>query len=109
MSGFEPGPITSMWWWPLPAEGELVPDHGPTELSGFVADVTFEDSEFRRAYLDQWVAPDPGETGLCGNCERCTWNPGPDCGNADDPHCPDCGHCLYRHNPNVPGRRTDLG
>ncbi len=33
----------------------------------------------------------------CSSCERCTWNPGPDCGQADDPHCPACGHCAYRH------------
>lgn len=34
---------------------------------------------------------------LCDNCERCTWNPGPDCGRADHEHCDKCGHCLGRH------------
>ncbi|MDN3356064.1 hypothetical protein [Actinomadura sp. DC4] len=33
----------------------------------------------------------------CFNCERCTWNPGSDCGRADHPHCPVCGHCDGRH------------
>lgn len=33
----------------------------------------------------------------CPSCERCTWNPGPDCGKPDHPHCPICGHCTYRH------------
>jgi hypothetical protein len=29
----------------------------------------------------------------CGSCERCTWNPGPDCGRSEHPRCPRCGHC----------------
>lgn len=33
----------------------------------------------------------------CEACERCTWNPGPDCGRADHAHCPRCGHCQGRH------------
>jgi len=33
----------------------------------------------------------------CEDCERCTWNPGPDCGKQDHPHCPSCGHCEGRH------------
>ena len=33
----------------------------------------------------------------CTTCERCTWNQGPDCGKADHPHCPTCGHCDMRH------------
>lgn len=36
-------------------------------------------------------------THLCTDCERCTWNPGPDCGKTDHPHCTVCGHCQYRH------------
>lgn len=36
----------------------------------------------------------------CWNCERCTWNPGPDCGRADHPHCATCGHCNGRHDHN---------
>lgn len=35
--------------------------------------------------------------GTCAPCERCTWNPGPDCGRVDHPHCPTCGHCQGRH------------
>jgi hypothetical protein len=34
---------------------------------------------------------------VCDDCERCTWNPGPDCGKADHAHCPTCGHCEGRH------------
>jgi hypothetical protein len=33
----------------------------------------------------------------CVRCERCTWNPGPDCGKAEHPHCETCGHCDGRH------------
>lgn len=33
----------------------------------------------------------------CPDCERCTWNPGPDCRIPDHPHCFICGHCQYRH------------
>ena len=36
----------------------------------------------------------------CTNCERCTWNPGPDCERPDHPHCEACGHCRYRHYEN---------
>lgn len=36
----------------------------------------------------------------CSNCERCTWNKGPDCGLAEHPHCERCGHCLGRHYSN---------
>lgn len=32
----------------------------------------------------------------CETCERCTWNPGPDCATGH-PHCAACGHCFYRH------------
>ena len=40
---------------------------------------------------------------VCQDCERCTWNPGPDCGKAEHPHCPACGHCEGRHRqPPVP-------
>jgi hypothetical protein len=39
----------------------------------------------------------PAFVEVCRNCERCTWNPGPDCGRADHPHCEACGHCLGRH------------
>jgi hypothetical protein len=28
-----------MWWWPGPAEGELVPDHPPVELTDCIIDV----------------------------------------------------------------------
>ena len=35
----------------------------------------------------------------CENCERCTWNPGPDCGIAEHRHCEKCGHCEGRHVP----------
>lgn len=33
----------------------------------------------------------------CRNCERCTWNPGPDCGVVEHGHCERCGHCRRRH------------
>ncbi len=33
----------------------------------------------------------------CHACERCTWNPGPDCGVPEHPVCPSCGHCMGRH------------
>jgi hypothetical protein len=33
----------------------------------------------------------------CKNCERCTWNKGPDCGIAAHPHCDKCSHCMGRH------------
>lgn len=33
----------------------------------------------------------------CETCERCSWNPGPDCGRPDHPHCSLCGHCEGRH------------
>lgn len=33
----------------------------------------------------------------CVDCERCTWNPGPDCGLPEHRHCNVCGHCLGRH------------
>lgn len=33
----------------------------------------------------------------CADCERCTWNPGPDCDLPEHPHCPVCGHCSGRH------------
>lgn len=39
----------------------------------------------------------PKGSPVCPNCERCTWNPGPDCGIAEHPHCPRCGHCCGRH------------
>lgn len=39
----------------------------------------------------------PDGAKLCASCERCTWNPGPDCGKQDHKHCPTCGHCQYRH------------
>jgi len=35
--------------------------------------------------------------GICIDCERCTWNPGPDCGVHDHLHCKICGHCIGRH------------
>ena len=38
----------------------------------------------------------------CSTCERCTWNPGPDCGEIDHPHCPRCSHCQGRHESNEP-------
>ena len=41
------------------------------------------------------------DDGPCANCERCTWNKGPDCGVAEHPHCPTCGHCRGRHNSPV--------
>lgn len=43
---------------------------------------------------------------VCDDCERCTWNPGPDCGKTEHPHCEVCGHCQYRHEDqdNVPER-----
>jgi hypothetical protein len=33
----------------------------------------------------------------CKDCERCQWDPDRDCGNAEHPHCPGCGHCCGRH------------
>jgi hypothetical protein len=42
--------------------------------------------------------PPSGQTARpCDDCERCTWNPGPDCEKRDHPHCLRCGHCLGRH------------
>lgn len=38
----------------------------------------------------------------CSSCERCTWNPGPDCGKRDHPHCQICDHCAYRHEDQDP-------
>ncbi|SET50006.1 hypothetical protein [Nonomuraea wenchangensis] len=54
--------------------------------------------EFVRAHLHDLV-PARLRTlnATCDSCERCTWNPGPDCGKGDHPHCPRCGHCTYRH------------
>lgn len=34
---------------------------------------------------------------VCVTCERCTWNPGPDCRRPEHEHCPFCGHCMGRH------------
>lgn len=73
-----------VWWFPAPREGEIVPDYPPVELTGDV--IRHEGFTFYEA------AP-----ATCANCERCTWNPGPDCGRAEHPHCPTCGHCEYRH------------
>lgn len=42
---------------------------------------------------DAWYQPRE----RCDSCERCTWNPGPNCVQADHPACPTCGHCRYRH------------
>ncbi len=39
---------------------------------------------------------------ICENCERCTWNPGPDCGIKEHLHCPICGHCEGRHSADGP-------
>ena len=53
---------------------------------------------------DEWlevgylVSPDV-LVDTCPNCERCTWNPGPDCGRREHPHCEKCGHCIGRHTP----------
>jgi hypothetical protein len=33
----------------------------------------------------------------CYDCERYRFDPDSDCGKADHPHCPTCGHCQYRH------------
>ena len=76
------GGQAQVWIWSTPREGEIVPDYPPMELTGYVADV-------------EVTADD--EDGPCGYCERCTWNPGPDCGKAEHPHCPTCGHCEGRH------------
>lgn len=46
--------------------------------------------------------------GTCANCERCTWNPGPDCGVKDHPHCPTCGHCEGRHYPLTYGEAIQI-
>jgi len=35
----------------------------------------------------------------CLNCERCTWNPGPDCRLQEHAHCERCLHCIGRHDP----------
>ncbi|WP_157253181.1 DUF2283 domain-containing protein [Nonomuraea typhae] len=43
------------------------------------------------------IARWPDASRLCDSCERCTRNPGADCGKSDHPHCPRCGHCTYRH------------
>lgn len=51
--------------------------------------------------------PDPQ---ACANCERCTWNPGPDCGKPEHPHCDTCGHCEGRHvrkGKRAPDQRKD--
>lgn len=50
-------------------------------------------------FYDVWYQPREGSLGehACGNCERCTWNPGADCGKPDHPHCQRCGHCNGRH------------
>ena len=56
--------------------------------------------ERRYCAICRHTATDEGDDepdGPCANCERCTWNPGPDCGKADHPHCPTCGHCMGRH------------
>lgn len=34
---------------------------------------------------------------VCADCERCTWNIGPDCRVDAHPHCVRCGHCQGRH------------
>jgi hypothetical protein len=41
--------------------------------------------------------PHPNRHRRCRNCERCSWNPGSDCGRIEHPHCPHCGHCRARH------------
>jgi hypothetical protein len=55
------------------------------------------------AYWDEatgaWTTPPIGaaQLAICPNCERCTWNPGPDCGRAEHAHCERCEHCIGRH------------
>lgn len=97
----------SAWWWLLPREGEVVPDYPPVELTGLVGDVQIEHdpadlpswAERLATTTDEpltmWIGDPPD--GPCTHCERCTWNPGPDCGKAEHPHCPTCGHCEGRH------------
>lgn len=112
-----------VWWFPAPREGEIVPDYPPVDLTGDVEihhgplvfkdeanTLADEDVEQVGARLRQpmpsltLVTFDPdavrslaAKLSACRNCERCTWNPGPDCGRAEHPHCPTCGHCEYRH------------
>lgn len=35
---------TSVWIWPTPAEGQLVPDFPPTDLTPYIADIQVEQS-----------------------------------------------------------------
>lgn len=108
-----------VWWWPLPPEGQTVPGHPPVELTGNIGQkgitipVPLDDDGVYGGVVDlqPWAERlatakyDPPPTvsigdpadGPCSQCERCTWNPGPDCGKQEHPHCPDCGHCGYRH------------
>jgi hypothetical protein len=50
-------------------------------------------------YLWDHLMADLIQLAPCQNCERCTWNAGPDCGKPDHAHCERCGHCIGRHVP----------
>lgn len=79
------GGSVRVWWYPAPRAGEVVPDYPPVELTASVEPAELGDAD------------DGEEEGPCAGCEWCTWNPGPDCGRPEHPHCPTCGHCEGRH------------
>lgn len=39
----EPGKPTSVWWWPTPREGEVVPDYPPSDITSCIASGSFDD------------------------------------------------------------------
>ncbi|MFI7630250.1 hypothetical protein [Microbispora rosea] len=65
------------------------------ELADLFNEMEVEERAAALAYHDR-LTPKPAKT--CGDCERCTWNPGPDCGRPEHERCSDCGHCEGRHN-----------
>lgn len=97
-----------VWWFPAPREGEIVPDYPPVELTDQIISIDVEPAEpddADRALVARLLEPPPTDELVlttaarrtCFTCERCTWNPGPDCGRREHPHCPACGHCEGRH------------
>lgn len=67
-------------------------------------------AEWNPSWLAAMSAAGPVNDEQCPNCERCTWNPGADCGIAEHPLCERCGHCGYRHAAEAVSnaRRLDL-
>ena len=85
----EPGKPTSVWWWPTPREGEVVPDYPPSDITSCIAEGSFDKEapmneaeiradERRKVCREEGHNPVEttglGELDLSFNCCRCGHN-----------------------------------